>query len=87
MTETMTTLSLQLQIDDELARDLQRLSGFSDQTQEELVGAAIRHFISLIKRYHEVRITSEEFRALQQKMAPYAENSVYRSEKDYFDAL
>ena len=87
MTETMTTLSLQLQIEDELARDLQRLSGSSDQTQEELVGAALRHFISLIKRYHEVRITPEEFRALQQKMAPYAQNSGYQSEQEYFDSL
>ena len=83
----MTTLSLQLQIEDELAQDLQRLSGSVDQTPEELVGAAVRHFINLIKRSYEVRMTPEQFRALQQEMAPYAQNAGYKSEQEYFDSL
>jgi metal-responsive CopG/Arc/MetJ family transcriptional regulator len=76
----MTTL--QLQLSDEMVREIDRLAGEAGQDREEFIADALRRRIADAGGIYRARMSSRSFEMVRDQLRPYAEEAGFKSEED-----
>ena len=79
----MTTLSLNIELEDEEAQAFAHLSKSAGAAQSELAAEAIRQMMRMVSTSFKVNMSVEDYRAMREKLKPYADQSGYESEEDF----
>ncbi|HEX2094022.1 MAG TPA: ribbon-helix-helix protein, CopG family [Longimicrobiaceae bacterium] len=76
----MTTL--QIELSDEMLREIERLAGQAGLDRNEFIADAIRRRIELARTAYTTRMGVEEFEAGRERLRPYAERAGYTDEAE-----
>ena len=79
----MTTLSIQL--NDEIARELDDLARFTKRGREEIASTAVLDFLTMLKSSFASGMTQADLKELQQQMAPYFAGKDEISEEEFLE--
>lgn len=79
----MTTL--QLQLSDELVREIDRLADEAGQAREEFIADALRRRIEDARGIYRARMSARSFEMVRERLRPYAEEAGFTREEDILD--
>ena len=79
----MTTL--QLQLSDEMVREIDRLAGEAGQEREEFIADALRRRIEDAGGVYRARMSTRSFEMVRERLRPYAEQAGFTSEEEILD--
>lgn len=81
----MTTLSLKLNLPDQTAQDLERISQLAGRTESEFRSEAVVRLIEQIRTFYKVEMDVQDLKEIQEELRPYREASPYKSEEDFLN--
>lgn len=81
----MTTL--QIQLSDDLTREVERLAREAGQNREEFIVDALRRRVDLARGVYRAGMSTEGFEAVRERLRPYAEQAGYTDEQEILDDI
>ncbi|HEX8275274.1 MAG TPA: ribbon-helix-helix protein, CopG family [Longimicrobiaceae bacterium] len=76
---------LQLQLSDEMVREIDRLADEAGQGREEFITDALRRRIEDARGIYRARMSTRSFEMVRERLRPYAEAAGFTREEDILD--
>ena len=78
---------LQLQLSDEMVREIDRLADEAGQERDEFIADALRRRIEDARGLYRARMSTRSFEMVRERLRPYAEEAGFTREEDILNGL